>query len=97
MSVHEGARTEAWLAGVCTVCDCCHTTMAELSGSNRTCLAHEADIHYLALSRKHLLTPGVKGIKERLLVRPNVEFRAVTEESLRAVRGSGSVLRANHA
>ena len=61
------------------------------------CLARVADIYYLALSRKHLLTPVVKGIKERLLVRPNIEFRAVTEESLRAVCGSGSVLRANHA
>ena len=57
----------------------------------------EKNNYYLALSRKYLLTPGVKGIKERLLVRPDVELRSVTEKSLHAVCGSRSVLRASHA
>lgn len=48
-----------------------HSTTTEAGRHTRIRTAHEADIYSLALSRKPLLTPGVKDITERPFLRPN--------------------------
>lgn len=59
--------------GLNTAYGCFHTATAEVRGCNRIPTAHKANnIYHLALSRNHLLTSGVKDIKEGCLLRLNI-------------------------
>lgn len=73
VSVHHGSFSAGdVVGGVRGVYGAFHVKAPEMSRRNRICMAHKAGLCSLALSRKHLLTPGVKDIKESLLLRPHV-------------------------